>query len=107
MREQPDGDFVVNYNYQVVYRRLFEAQRKCYRRGDRGVRGQLYNDIQEGEISVSLLSQGWYFLYTDIKALSESTTRVVVYCKEWNIARESVLSMLELWANGKECDCKG
>lgn len=103
-------DFYTDQNYQAVYRTVLTKMRECHQAGmitaQMTVQGQLYTDIQEGEIIASLQSGmgSDVFLGVDVKK-ADSGTRVSVFSgiNTWNGAARAV----QKWVESEYQECKG
>lgn len=94
LREQPKGQltFQVAQNYQAVYRTILRSARKCHQGGliaaQMVVQGDLYSDLQTGEVVVALHGAAGVdtHLGIDIKAVADNVTEVKVYSAFSNLA---------------------
>ena len=84
LKEKPGytTTFEVGMNYQEVYRQLIGPMRSRHQTGEVAVNGDIYTDIQEGEIVVMSCD---YFggrntpLLVEIEAVSDDKTKVSFY----------------------------
>ena len=77
--------FVIDRNYQAVYRDVLSAARQQYQGalmgGSMNVNGQLYTDIKTGEIDISISGMAGSKIYggVTITALSDQRSEVTSY----------------------------
>lgn len=85
LKDRPSGiiTFQTNRNYQAVYRSILfnlreELQGHIFL-AHLGIHGDLYHDIQTGQISAVLSPHGTHFLSVEIVGLGEDQTEVTSY----------------------------
>jgi len=110
LREQPKGQltFQVTQNYQAVYRTILRSARKCHQGAMLAtqlvVQGDLYTDIQSGEVVVSVHAA--YGIDThmgiDIKAVTDNVTEVKVYSAFSNLATSRAV---QAWVEKNSDQC--
>jgi len=109
LREKHHGRvvFEVQENYQPVYRKIVANARDRFQAGlitaQMIVQGDLYTDIQSGNVTVALHG-GWpvgvdTYMTIDIEALSENQTRVTTYYALDTWRKDAKL--VEEWVRGK------
>ncbi len=101
--------FTVDQNYQQVYRTVLNQTRECHETGmitaQMVVKGDLYHDIKEGNVSVSLI--GGFGVDThlaiDIKALDDASSKVIVFnaLQSWDKAGKAVKD----WVLNNSTEC--
>ena len=112
LRDNPAGKliFEVDQNYQKVYRIILNKARNQWQAGmitaQRVVQGDLYTDIESGNITVAL---HWVFgidtyLTIDIKALPDTRTKVSTYysLSTWKSGAE----LVEQWVKNGSTECR-
>jgi len=106
VREKNEGKitFDVPMSYQATYRAVMANARGCWQ-GTTDVRGDLYTDIQAGEITVSVSGGGMTNvpLAIDIKAIEAAKTNVTVFAgySTWRPMINAVRAWFE--TGSKEC----
>lgn len=109
LREKHHGKiiFEVQENYQPVYRKIVTHARERFQGGlitaQMIVQGDLYTDIQSGNVTVALHS-GWpvgvdTYMTIDIEALSENQTGITTYYAFGTWRKHAKL--VEEWVRGK------
>jgi len=105
--------FMAPENYQPVYRKILDQERKCYQTGmitaQVVVQGDLFHDTKSGTITVAL--HGGFGVDTyqviDVSALDEQQTRVVGHYSLGPV--EKYGQVLKEWVleNSRECGPRG
>lgn len=102
--------FVAPENYQAVYRKVLEQERKCYQGGmitaQMVVQGDLYHDTKSGTVTVALHGAAGVDTYQviDITAIDDNRTRVVGHYALGPVDQYG--KTLKAWVidNSVECD---
>lgn len=105
LKEKPGGvhSYIADAEYRAVFRRIFQASKKCYEDGERRVDANLFEDNKTAEITVAILYGGAVqALYSvEIKANSENMTDVkTYYARSLTGAWRQGAEDSEKWANG-------
>lgn len=101
-------DFVVEQNYQAVYRKILKQGRDCIKPGltaQMVVHGELFNDIKAADITVVLygIFSQYPHLQINIEAIGTGKTKISVSNKlhRWNTYAKAV----KTWVDGNSTRC--
>lgn len=112
LRQEAGGrvEFVAQVSYQEAYRRAISQMRRCYQGGGvivapTVVQGDLYTDIQRGEISIAIMgiAGAMNTVVVDIDAAGDSSSKVTTYY--WIATWAQVADAVRLWINERYLDC--
>lgn len=101
--------FVANDNYQAVYRRILEQERKCYQvgmaTGQLIAQGDIYTDIKSGAISLTSYSGlGVNIIQLiDVSFINENTTKIIARYPVGNI--DDHVKILRAWVVDGDTGC--
>lgn len=101
--------FVAPENYQPVYRKILEQERKCYQTGlitaQMIVQGDLFQDTKSGTVTVALHGALGVDTYQviDISAIDEKQTKIVGYYSLGPVAKYG--QALKEWVLEDSTEC--
>lgn len=109
MGEARQVSFIAPENYQAIYRRIIEMERKCWQSGlitaQMVVSGDLFHDIKTGTITTALhggLGVDTYRV-TDIVSIDENNTKITGFYAVGPAAQYG--QILKEWVLNKSEEC--
>ena len=100
----PNREFVVEQNYQTVYRIIASGVRRCYMSSEHvDIQADLYPDIKSGEVVVQLFAVSHSVnMVANIEAVGNSTLVKIRHEERWGPA----VNAIEGWVRGTTTECR-